>query len=336
MLLAVMPDFAAGQTPAAPPAVEASAAIAARMHWIHFNMVSGRVVATSNLTVQRMLVQSPGRRSRRRESLSIEINGGVCGMQYDAVAADEQLRISLSGGNQLAIRRTRPGEQYALEFQQRPDKPLALRVDRSGDKKSVQADGFWQMYLVEPELVRVHLVPLLELLHPSWQLAATGAEIEDALVRTQQAPAREPPDRKAWQRLVDALGSPKFAERETAQRELYRAGQAVVPYLQGLDRNRLDAEQTARIAAVIESLSVDYEDRVERVAGWLAGDERVWLALLARDDPARRRIAAEQLGRLQGEPIAFDPDGPAETRRQQIEQLRARMQLAEQGDAPKP
>jgi hypothetical protein len=314
---------------AAPPAIEASPAIAARMHWITYHMVSGRVVASSGLSVPQMHVQSPGRRTRRRETLSIEINGGLCAIEYDLSAPDDELKISLVG-DRLSIRRTRAGDRYTLDFQQRPDRPLSLVLEQADTKRATEADGFWQLYLAEPQLVRDHLVPLLELLHPSWQLAATGAEIENTLVHTRPARAAAEPDRKTWARLVAALASEKFSERENAERELYRAGQAVVPYLQSLDRARLDAEQGARIRSIVESLSIDYEDRPQRVAAWLAGDQRVWLALMARDDPARRRVAAERLAELLGEPVDFDPDAPADVRQARLSELRTRLENVQQ------
>ncbi len=311
------------------PAIEISPAIAVRMHWIQYSMISGRIVAASGLSVPHTRVQSPRRRSQRRETLSIEVAGGVCGMEYHLDSTGDQLRIVLRD-DALSIHRTRAGDGYRLEFQYRPEEPLSLVVVEGDSRRRLQADGFWQLYLAEPEVVRAHLVPLLELLHPSWQLTETGAEIEDTLVHTQHAASRTQPDRQRWSRLVDALGSPKFAERETAQRALHTAGQVVVPYLQSLDRGRLDAEQVSRVRAVVEALSVDYEDRVERVAAWLADDARVWLALLARNEPARRRIAVEQLNRLLGEPIDFDPDAPAEERQQAIERLQRRLARTEQ------
>ncbi|MEX2113290.1 MAG: hypothetical protein WD845_08900 [Pirellulales bacterium] len=306
-----------------PPGI--SPAIAARIHWIQFAMVSGRVVASSNLSVPKMLVQSPGRRTQRRESLGIEINGGSCSMEYLLVAPLEALRIDVLDGSTLSIRRTRSMDGYTLDFQQRPDRPLLLALEEGAVKRQWQAQGLWHLYLLEPELVRDHLLPLLEQLHPSWQLADTAAQIEEALVRTQHVHGHQRPERQRWAQWVQQLGSTKFSERESAERELRQAGQAAVPYLQSLSPEQLDAEQSTRIRAIVASLSVAYEDRVDRVAAWLAGDESIWLALLGRDDPARRRIAAEQLGQLLGEAVDFDPDGPAEVRHEQLERLRGRL-----------
>ncbi|MGD9724233.1 MAG: hypothetical protein AB7O59_23925 [Pirellulales bacterium] len=319
---------------AAPPRLDASPAIAARLHWIQYHMISGRLAASSNLTVPKMLVQSPGRRTGRRETLAIEINAGICNMEYNSAAQDDQLRIEVTASNQISIRRHRPNDHYTLHFVQRPDQPLVLNIEQGDTKRRWQADGFWQLYLDEPTVVREHLIPLVELLRPSWQLAATGAEIEEALLRAQKAPQGDQPDRQRWSQWVAALASAKFAEREGAQRALHDAGQAVVPYLQSLDRTKLDPEQVARIRAVLDGLRVEYEDRVDRVAAWLARDPRAWLALARRDDPAQRRVAAEQLSGLLGAPVDFDPDAAPEMRGQQLDRLRVRLQTAREVAEP--
>jgi hypothetical protein len=170
--------------------------------------------------------------------------------------------------------------------------------------------------------VREQLIPLLERLHPSWQLADRAAEIEQALFQVERQHARQPGDRRHWSELVGQLASERFADREAAERELRAAGQTVVPFLQSLPPGQLDAEQTRRIRAIAASLSVDYEDRVDRVVAWLAGDETVWLSLLDRPDPDQRRKAAEQLTVLLGQEIEFDPAATAEVRVVQLERLR--------------
>ncbi len=303
--------------------IEPSPSIAARIHWIQFNMVSGRVMASSSHVVPMMTVPVTTARTNRREQLSIEINNPLSRMQYALVAPNEQFQLSLTNGNQLSIRRTHSSGKYVLDYQQRADQPVVLTLEQNGVKQSWRAGGFWQLWIANPDVVRRHLVPLLELLHPSWQLASTGTEIEDALV--QSAHQAQQPDRQRWSRLVDDLASPKFARRETAQRELYRAGQVVVPFLQSLDRGRLDAEQAYRVRALVEALSVDYEDKVERIVTWLAADEHVWLSLMERGESAKRRIAAERLAATLAAPIEFDPAAAAEVRQVQIERLRARL-----------
>ena len=143
----------------------------------------------------------------------------------------------------------------------------------------------------------------MEILHPSWQLGEIGTEIESQLFR--RARSKHGQDHRRWAQLVDELASPVFTKRQNAERELSRAGQAVVPYLQNLDRRKLDAEQAYRVRSLVESMAAGYEDSAERIVVWLAGDENVWLSLLNRTDPEQRRLAATRLSAILDQPLNF-------------------------------
>jgi hypothetical protein len=307
-----------------PASIEPSPSIATRIRWVQFHMVSGRVIATSPMVVQRMLVPtSTNQRGGRREVLSIEINSGIASLQYDLVAQGERLQIAVTGGNQLSISHGRSTEGYQLEYRQLPDGPVELTIDSNGQKRVWKADGYWQIDLAEPEVVRRRLAPLLELLRPSWQLAHLGSEIEDALLTRPSIDQKK--DLPRWTEWVDRLASPRFAARQQAQRELLQAGQAVLPVLQSLDKGQLDAEQAYRVRTLIESLAIDYEDRVDRVAATLANSADVWLSLMARDELAKRRVAAKRLTSLVGHEIEFDPAADQTVRPAQLQVLREQL-----------
>ncbi|MBI3839096.1 MAG: hypothetical protein HY288_14340 [Planctomycetia bacterium] len=319
--------FSAPELAADLPPIEVGPATAARLRWIQFSMVSGRVVAGSAHVGTNLTTTSTSPETRRRESLAIDISSALPNVQLELTTASEQLKLVLIDANRLSIYRSRPVEGYRLEFEQNPGQPLRLMVAQGGAERSWRAESFWHLWIAEPTIVRRHLIPVLELLHPSWQLASMGAEIEDVLVRRAQ---HQQLDRQRWARLVDSLASPKFAERQDAERELYRAGQVVLPYLQNLDRNRLDAEQAHRIREIVNSLSAGYKDSVDRIATWLSGDERVWLSLLSRGELAKRRVAAAQLGALVDGPIDFDPAASDAERQVQLERLQLRLQKPEE------
>jgi hypothetical protein len=314
-----------------PIIIEPSPSIATRIRWVQFHLISGRITATSPMVVP----TSTNQRGGRREMLSIEINGGIAGLQYDLVVPNERLQIVVTGGNQLSISHSRTGGtplgDSRLEYRQAVEGPVEFSFESAGVERTWKASGFWQIYLAEPDLVRVRLAPLLELLRPSWHLAQLGSEIEDALItrpmdERQQHVAR-------WTGLVEQLASPRFAAREHAQRELSQAGQAVLPFLQTLDKSRLDAEQAYRVRSLIDALAVDYEDRVDRVAASLASDAQVWLSLLSRDDLHKRRVATARLASLLGGEIDFDPQADPDVRKAQLQSLREQI-AAPPGDAP--
>ncbi len=334
LLLLAFPALVLGQG-AVPPPISPSKTNAGRLRWMQYSMVAGRVVVSSAYLGTNMTF-GPGRIDGREERLQVQINAEQINLRYELTTPDEQFSIALVDGKQLSIRRTCSHPSYSLHFEQQPDAPLSFSIDSADVKCSLSGDSFWHLYLAEPEIVRRHLAPLLEVLHPAWQLAAMGAAIEEALLQQAQNPRQIAAQR--WTRLVDDLASPQFSRRQRAQRELYDTGPVVVPFLQKLDRSHLDAEQAARVRALVESLSVDCEDTSDRVAIWLAGDVDVWLSSLSRPEPARRRGAKRQLDVLTGSAVDFNPDGDETERGVQIERLRTRLQKqpAEKAAATKP
>src|SRR4029079_14969066 len=84
-------------------------------------------------------------------------------------------------GKTSTIRRSRAEPAYTFEFEQTIGRPLLATVVEGTSQRSLGGDSFWHLYLAEPDLVRRHLVPLLEILHPSWHLASMGSAIEEAL-----------------------------------------------------------------------------------------------------------------------------------------------------------
>jgi hypothetical protein len=294
-----------------------------RLRWMQYKMVAGRIAVSSSYPGTNMTFGPAHVDGRRRERLEIHINQAQIDLQYELVSPDEQLSIALVDGKRLSIHRQRSEPNYTLEFEQNPDRPLLFTLTENDERRSLRADSFWHLYLEEPELVRRRLVPVLEILHPSWQLASLGTALEESLFERAQNP--QPLDTHRWHRLVDDLASPKFSDRTTAERELRAAGQVILPFLQNLDRTRLDAEQASRIRALVDSLAASYEDSIDRISTWLAGDEQIWLSLMSRAELPRRRLAAKQLSLLVGAPVEFDPAAGEDQRRAQIERLRARL-----------
>lgn len=300
-----------------------------RLRWLQYTMVAGRIAITSENVGTNMTYGPAQSATKRRERLLIQIHPAQIELRYELTAPDGLFSVSASSsnkassvvGHQFALKHSHDGTQ--LVFEQKPGENLSLELDAGGQKRRLRAPSFWHFFIAEPEAVRKHLIPALEVLHPSWQLAATGAALEEALLARAARP--EAADSARWSRLVDDLGSSKFTQRAAAERELLSAGQVILPFLHALDRRQLDAEQNARVRSLIESLAPGYQDSTERLAVWLAGDTQIWLALLARPELAKRRIAARQLTSLLGAPIDFDPEAVQPARDEQWQRLRSRV-----------
>jgi hypothetical protein len=298
-----------------------------RLRWLRYKMVAGRIVTTSsypegmNISFGPSLVDG-----RLKEHLQLLILKDQATLDYSLSGARNVLAIRLSEGGNFQIRSTRAEPPSAFHFLQPVGRELSLSITEKGMQRILSGRSFWHLYLADPKWVAAELIPQLELLRPGWKLAEGGAAIEEAVFR--QAQAAQAPDTRRWERLVAQLASANFAERESAQRELARAGQVVLPYLESLPLAELDAEQAARIKTLVEKLSANYEDTTERVVAWLAGDRQVWLSLLSRPELAKRQAAAEQLAELTGGAIEFDPAADEATRREQLVVLQSRLRTS--------
>jgi len=289
-------------------------------HWFQAAIVSGRVAVTGRRFGSTISKSTGG---SQRENLTIRVAGGAPVINYRLSTSREELTIDVTGGNRVSILLAAKGDSslVPVRFDQPAKGPLSLSVGGEGDERVYRAASLWHLFIAEPEVCGRHLAPVLQLLDGNWDPAEMAADVESALV--EGATASRQPDRRRWATLVEQLGDDRFARREEADRQLRREGRLVVAYLQRLDPGQLDAEQQYRIRRIVRDLSDrSAADTPEQVAACLAGDPVIWLALLRRDELSTRRLAAEQLEAVLGQPVAFDPAADPATRRRQLDALR--------------
>jgi hypothetical protein len=264
----------------------------------------------------------------RKEQVTIQYNVGTGAVElsYRLSAPDETMTVTAATGGRVTIRREPAGKGSLVpgEFVQEPGKPLVLSVGKDAQKRSYEAATIWQLLLAHCDECKQYVVPGLDLFRPEGKLLDTADAVEKELLRA--ARAGELPDQRRWTELVAQLGDDRFARREAADRDLRAVGRPVVPFLSGLDRRKLDAEQQYRIQRIIRSLSsVTGEETPQQVAGAMVTDPTIWLVFLGREQASTRSLAAKHLERLLGGPIDFDPAANAATRGKQIESLARRI-----------
>jgi len=311
---------AAAEEPPKPPETP-KLAEAVRRGWIRARIVSGRIAVGG--TRLGTLIDSADR-DGRSERVGIRIAGKNLTISYHMSTADEEFSVQATGDGQLHVRRApkRDSTLLPVDFRQSADEPLRLALGPKDEQRVYQAASLWHLFITQPEACRNHLAPLLQVLDKRWDLTKTAQEVESALLRA--AAEGNLPDPGRWAALVEQLGDERFARREAADRELRALGRVVFTYLRGLDRGQLDAEQHYRVRRIIETLSDSMEnDTPSQIASWLAGDPVIWLALLSRSEESSRRLAAERLEALLGEPVRFDPAADPKTRADQIDEIRS-------------
>ncbi|MCU0874862.1 MAG: hypothetical protein MUE50_21235 [Pirellulaceae bacterium] len=248
-------------------------------------------------------------------------------LRYEYSDAQQQLRVEIDQAAQVAVHRLPCGEsRLALVRLQQPLRgPLTLVVGDGQNAREFAADGLWQLMLAEPDVCRQHLNPILQSLRSDWMLEEHSQQTEQALLML--ARSQRAHDRAKLTALVEQLGDPQFSRRQGADRQLREMGQPVVSFLDRLDERTLNAEQRSRIRQIKQAFRVDDGDTPERVASWLAEDRSVWLSLLERKSEATRTTAAQQLGAILGQTLAFDPAAGDTERHHQVRRLRADLGL---------
>jgi len=291
---------------------------------LRFEVVLGRIISGTGTP---SAVPRPARNATAvKERLGRVVVQGKPVVSYELLGPDEQFSLKIVGRDQISIRRLPQGDSKttAVRFTQEPHRPLSLSVGVKPRQEVYQAASLWHLLIGQREVCRQHLVPLLQPLRTDWNLLATADRIEEELL--QRTAAGQLAEQHRWRELVGQLASDRFSRREAADRQLRLAGRAAVGYLEQLDLGKLDAEQQYRIHRIIRTLpAATGDDTPGQVVPWLAPDPNIWLSLLVRDKQSTSRLAARELESLLGGPIRFDPAADPALRREQIDEIRARI-----------
>lgn len=327
-LVAALAAFSAAallaQAQEAPPDSIAQGNLLQQVKWLRLEVAGGRIVPRSDRCTQSRLSTESSASGESRQTLNLEAQANSLIVRYEAVDADSRLLLEFTERGQLSITRTSLAKQAQPEvcYLQPPCGKVALSI--GGTKpRTVVADDLWQLLVAERELCAAHLLPVLAAVRPNWRLDEQVNQLEAALI--ERAGADVLAERRQWQRWIDDLAGSDFSVRQNADRALRDAGQPVLAFLRALDPSELDGEQRRRIRTILHDLPDGSPDSPQRTAAWLAGDKRVWLALMARGELDQRVSAAEHLSKLCRRPLPFDPQGTAEARQAQLAELSAKL-----------
>jgi hypothetical protein len=292
-----------------------------RTGWIRLEMIGGRIAVLGHRCGQSRVVQIGESTDIPREQLSVQLQTESLLVHYEDLQVDRQITVDLDDQQRLSIIRTGASPSAELKLVQPFRGPLTLTVGRE-PAQTFTAGTIWHLALKQPELCDESLFPLLETFRPHWRLKEQATGLQEALVS--KAGSNVLAERAQWRQWVARLDSDDFAERQHADRQLRASGQAVVAWLQRLDRKQLSAEQTGRVNDICQALADLSTDTPQRVAAWLIDDRCAWLALLNHQDASVRLAAANHLTLLCGKPLSFDPLASSSDRQQQLAQLQQR------------
>jgi hypothetical protein len=291
-----------------------------RQSWVRFDIVLGRLVITHLRAGHGRTTNEP-EGTEVREALAISNDPTTRSLRYDRVDASGSIELQASDGVLRIVKRAVDCDRdWHVRFVQEAGRPVRLSVIVGEAAQEYHFATVWHLLLAEPDVCRMHFIPLLELLRPDWRIRQMSERIETELLRRA---SREPQiSPKEVARFVEQLDSREFVVRQTADNNLRNLGVSVLPYLARSREGLLSGEQRLRLTRICKDLSATGADTPTRVGAWLAHDHSVWLEYLSHERPAVRQAAADRLAGIHSKAITVDPLETETQRRNQIAEIR--------------
>ena len=183
---------------------EMHASLAGQMRMVQLRVMSGRVTAAGPASQQSLTSNYMG--NQRREQLTIDLGSGRPSVNYGRFAPEERLSYQIENGNEVTIQLVprSTADHATVVFVQPAEGALRLRVATGEGSKTIHAPSLWHLLILEPQLCRDYLLPLLQIMRPNWQLEDQTHEIEKALCSDE--PARAAIDHSGWEKSLRAVG----------------------------------------------------------------------------------------------------------------------------------
>jgi hypothetical protein len=293
---------------------------------VQFDVVFGRLIANCSRFRFHKTVTHTDQTTNAHTTISLSVSAARPSLHLEHRDITRQLNIEVIEGDRFEIEMVPlKAGQLPLGFTQQANNNVKLRIGKDETQQEIQAASLWHLLVEHKRLCETHLVPVLELMRPDWQLMDRVHQIENALSRV--ARIGYCPNRDRILELVEQLAAESFYQRQSALAELLDQGHSCLAILDSRDPRELTAEQRVRVRYVQDALRVNTPDTPERVAAWLSGDKSIWLTLLLDENMETRRLAQQQLVRICGRPISVDLDADPDDYSERVSQLKYQLGL---------
>lgn len=299
-----------------------------RLQWVRFDLVLGRVHATTNRTDQSRRQATDNGPSGQEEKLFVSVDQGLISLRYQSIAPTESLHVEVVRRGAVQVRLTRQAQasspKLSVVYTQPHRGDVTLEIAKHEQpRRKIQAASLWHLLLAYPDECGEYLVPTLELLRPNWNVEQERREILTHLrqIRLEQYTVSQ----TEVVALVEQLNDSRFRVRQLADRQLRAAGPCALFYLDTIDFDLLGTEQRERVEKIRAAIEARTIDAPACVAARLSHDKSVWITLLGHDDAEMRVVAKRQLSHLCQHDIDFDPTAGSDQRAQQLANLQSQL-----------
>jgi hypothetical protein len=195
----------------------------------------------------------------------------------------------------------------------------SLDPETVDQKQSYSAEHFAAFIRKYPAETTQYLRPMVEILTPQPQLFA----VDDSLACSvfPEAFAADATRKDQITALVRQLNADDFHQRQEATQKLEQMGVTAAAVLATFNRAAMPPEQAARVDGIISRIKPPYDINVKQ----LRSDPGFLLDCLLSPDRALQKSAVEQLGKVTGQQIAFDPGPDDASRVKAVYSLRSKL-----------
>jgi len=240
----------------------------ARSGWARFHVSLGRIEVANIPSSQTRTATS--KNEIWSESLQIIADTDTPSVVYNRTGATT-LSIAVIDGDRVEIEQS-DGKEGGdrVSFRQSAGADIDLLVTVSGEVNRYRGRSLWHLLVSEREVCRAHLLPLLDVMRPGWNLDGTLEKALELLAAEESGRGRD--IRDATRRLVRRFDSPSFEVRELSYRQIGALGTGALPCLEAMDGLDMTRERRSRVHR-LQSEAGHHEDSAERIAEWLVADE---------------------------------------------------------------
>lgn len=293
---------------------------------IRLEIIQGRLRVIGLRGPQNRNVQRGDENADAKETLSIHAGVEDLVVRYELNTLQRRMLLSQDMRQRFVLENEviQGATSARLMLKQWPDGRCEFSTSVSEHKLTCRG-GIWHFSVLYPEVFYGQVLPLLEELHPNWQLQVQAMRVRENLARPFTGELRA--KQEDWQNWVSDLTSDDFTVRQAADRGLRGSGPEVLGFLEHAMQRKLEKEQKARIQHIAKQLAPPSADHPELASRWLEQDPQIWLSLLSQGTPEEQRIAQVRLEAMLGEKLRFDATASATERQAALRKIENRLQV---------